>query len=77
MDVQSVDDAWNVTQNRQEDVDEKVSAAATLKEYTKWWEQDGEDDLDDVAILSVSTFLRVYRSAAAPARFRMRQKLRC
>ncbi|KXS97571.1 hypothetical protein AC578_9788 [Pseudocercospora eumusae] len=49
MNVQSVNDAWNVTQNRQEDVNEEVSAAATLEEDAEWWEEDGEDDLDDVA----------------------------
>jgi hypothetical protein len=35
--VQCVDDARNVTQNRQQDVDEEVGAAATLEEDTKRW----------------------------------------
>ena len=37
------------TKDGQEQVDEEVSAAATLKEDTERREQDGEDDLDDVA----------------------------
>ena len=35
---------------RQDDVDEQVSAAAALEEDSKRREQDGEDDLDDVAV---------------------------
>jgi len=48
-DVQGVDDSRNVTQDCQQDVDQKVSAATTLKEDTERWEEDGEDDLADVA----------------------------
>lgn len=44
-----MNDARNVTQNRQQNVDEEVAAAATLEEDTKRWEDDGEDDLEDVA----------------------------
>lgn len=72
-DVQSVDDAGNVTyggsiskrfggwsvyslltKNGQEDVDEEVCAAAALKENTERRDEDGEDDLDDVAAGLVS-----------------------
>jgi hypothetical protein len=38
------------TEDGQEEVNEEVGAAATLKEDTKRREQDGEDDLDDVAV---------------------------
>ena len=34
----------------EEDVDQNVGAATTLKEDTERWEDDGEDDLADVAI---------------------------
>jgi len=44
-----VDDTRNVTQDRQQDVDEKVGIATTLKEYTQRREDNGENDLDDVA----------------------------
>jgi len=44
-----VDDARDVTKNGQEDVDEEVSAATTLKEDTERWEEDGKNDLADVA----------------------------
>jgi hypothetical protein len=39
------------TEDGQEEVDEEVGAAATLKEDTERREQDGEDDLDDVAVV--------------------------
>jgi hypothetical protein len=44
----------NVTQNRQQDVDEEVGIASTLEEHTQRREDNGEDDLDDVAISKVS-----------------------
>jgi len=43
-----VDDTRDVTQNCQEDVDQQISAAATLKEYTQWREDDRQDDLEDI-----------------------------
>jgi hypothetical protein len=39
------------TEACQEDVDEEVGAAATLEEDSDGREEDGEDDLDDVAIV--------------------------
>ena len=47
--VQGMDDARNVTQNGQQDVDEEIGIAATLEEDTEGWEHDGKDDLDNVA----------------------------
>lgn len=47
--LQSMDDTRNVTEDGQEDVDEEVSAATTLEEDSDGWDEDGEDDLDDVA----------------------------
>jgi len=44
-----VDDTGNVTQNGQQDVDEEISAAATLEEDTHGREDDGKEDLADVA----------------------------
>jgi len=44
-----VNDAGNVTQDGQEDVDEEIGAASTLEEDTKRREDDGENDLADVA----------------------------
>ncbi len=49
-----MDDTGNITQNREQNVDEQVCAATTFEEDTKRWEDDGEDDLDDVAVHSVS-----------------------
>jgi len=43
-----VNDSGNITQDGQEDVDEEVGIASTLKENTKRREEDGEDDLDDI-----------------------------
>jgi len=48
-DVQGVDDARDITQDRQEDVDEQVGSATALKEDAQWREKDSEDDLADVA----------------------------
>jgi len=47
-DVQSMDDAGNVSEEGQQDVDEQVGTAATLKEDTKRWEDNGDDDFADV-----------------------------
>ena len=44
----------NVTQDSEKDVDEEIGAAAALEEDTKGREEDGEDDLDDVAVAVVS-----------------------
>ena len=44
-----MDDAGNVTQDGEEDVDEEVAVAAALKKHAEWGKEDGEDDLDDVA----------------------------
>lgn len=48
-DVQRVDDTRNVTQDRQQDVDEEISIAAALEEDTQRREDDGEEDLADIA----------------------------
>ena len=48
-DLQGMDDSRNVTQYGQEDVDEEVGIATALEEDTKRRENDGEDDLADVA----------------------------
>lgn len=50
--VQSVNDTRNVTQNRQTDVDQKVSTASALQEDTQRRQDDGKNDLADVAIRS-------------------------
>ncbi len=48
--VQSVDDTWDVTQDGQQDVDKEVGVAASLKEDTKRWQDDGKNDLADIAV---------------------------
>ena len=58
-----MDDSWNVTEDSQQDVDEEVGTAATLKEDTKRWENDGKDDLADVAVMSLLAIgLVVYKT---------------
>ncbi len=44
-----MDDTRNITQDGQEDVDEEVAIAAALKEDSERGQEDGEDDLDEVA----------------------------
>ena len=43
--------ARKLTENGQQDVDEEVGIASTLEEDTKRRDDNGEDDLDDVAIV--------------------------
>ena len=56
-----MDDAGNITQDGEQDVDQQVRAAATFEEYTKRWQDDGEDDLDDIAVHSVSLYTHSWR----------------
>lgn len=49
-DVQGVDDTRNVTQDGQQDVDEKVGIATSFKEDTQRREDDGKDDLADISV---------------------------
>ncbi|KAI9742315.1 MAG: hypothetical protein M1818_004215, partial [Claussenomyces sp. TS43310] len=39
----------NVTQDGQEDVDEEIATTTTLQEDTERWQDDGKDDLADIA----------------------------
>jgi len=48
--VQSVKDTRNVAEDGQENADEDLSTASSLEEDTERREDDGEDDLDDVAV---------------------------
>lgn len=50
-DVQSVDNTGEISEDREEDVDEEISAAAALKADSERREEDGEDDLADVAVI--------------------------
>jgi len=47
--VERMDDSRDVSEDGQQDVDEEVGIASTFKEDTQWWDEDGEDDLDDIA----------------------------
>jgi len=48
-DVKGVNDTGEVSENGQQNVDEQISAATTLKEDSERREDDGQDDLADVA----------------------------
>lgn len=45
-----MDDAGNVTQDGEEDVDAEVGTTAALEEDTNGREEDGKEDLADVAV---------------------------
>lgn len=45
-----MDDTRDVSQNREQDVDEQIGAAATLEEDSQGREEDGKNDLEDVAV---------------------------
>ena len=46
-----MDDTGDVAQNRQQDVDEEVGIATSLKEYTQRWQHDGKNDLANISIV--------------------------
>ena len=50
-----MDDTGNVTQDGEENVDAEVGTAAALKEDTDGREDDGKDDLADVAVMKGSS----------------------
>ena len=60
-----MDDSRNVTEDGQEDVDKQVGAAATLEEDAERGQDDGDDDLDDVAEGPVSVCATYDRGCAA------------
>ena len=65
-----MDNAGNVTENGQKDVDQEICAAAALKEDTDGREKDGDEDLDNVAafmlVRSLSAILPVLPCPEAP-----------
>jgi hypothetical protein len=48
--LQSMNDAGNVTEDGEQDVDQKITTAATLEEDSQRGEDDGKDDLADIAV---------------------------
>lgn len=48
-DLQCMNDARNPTEDGEQDVDEQVAAAATLKEDTEGWQYDRQEDFQDVS----------------------------
>jgi hypothetical protein len=72
--LQCVDDTRDVTQNRQQNVDEEIGIATSFEEDTKRWENDGKDDLADVAVVGscVSKPMRAEDDGSARV-----QDLRC
>lgn len=48
-DVQSVDDSGDVTQDCEQDVDQEVGTAASLEDDTYGRQNDGNNDLGDIA----------------------------
>ena len=51
-----MDDAGYVTQDGEQDVDEKVTTASSLEEDTQRWEDDGDDDLADISEEELSVY---------------------
>ena len=45
-----MDDTRDVAQDRQEDVDEEIGITTAFEEDTKRWEDDGQNDLADIAL---------------------------
>ena len=78
-DIQGVDDTGDVTQDGEQDVNEEVGSASALEEDTDGRQDDGEDDLDDVAAgIIVSLCGReTQRCRALPLCCRVRCARRC
>lgn len=57
--VQRVDDAREVTEDGEQNVDEQIGSASALKEDTQRGQHDGKDDLADITVfaLQVSSWL--------------------
>lgn len=53
--IQCVDDTRDITENGQQNVDQEVCAATTLKEDSERGEDNGDDDLDDVSVILSAT----------------------
>ncbi len=49
LNLQSMDDTRNVTEDGEQDVDEEISVASSLKEDTQRREHDGNNDFADVS----------------------------
>lgn len=49
-DIQGVDDTGDITQDGEQDVDEQISTTPALEENTQRWQEDGKDDLANVAV---------------------------
>ncbi|KZT67690.1 hypothetical protein DAEQUDRAFT_728687 [Daedalea quercina L-15889] len=47
-DIECMNDTWDVTQARQNDIDEQVGAATSLEEDANWRKDDSKKDLADV-----------------------------
>ena len=50
-DSQSVNDTWNVAQYSEKDVNQEIGIAATFEENAKRWQQNGENDFANVAVI--------------------------
>lgn len=48
-DIEGVDDTWDVSQDGEKDVNPEGSTTSDLEENTEGWDEDGKDDLDNVA----------------------------
>lgn len=48
-----MNDTRDITQDGEQDVDEQVGAATTLEEDTQRWQENGKDDLANVAVGSI------------------------
>lgn len=50
-DSQGMNDPWNVAQYCEKNVDQEVGIAATFEEDAKRWQDNGEDDFANVAVI--------------------------
>jgi hypothetical protein len=55
--LQCVDDTGDETQDGEKDVDQEISTTSALEEDTERWEDDGKNDLEDIAAKKVSDAL--------------------
>lgn len=47
-DVYCVDDVWDVVEQGEQDVQLEGVVEVDLQEYVQWWQEDGDEDVDQV-----------------------------
>lgn len=58
--LQCVDNTQDETQDGEKDVDQEISTTSALEEDTERWEDDGKNDLEDIAAKKLVMLWKIY-----------------